>query len=119
MSYIRCLSNPEGLYIWGDGKYANFTLASEPNFLDKIVQIPQKTFDNLLKKYIKNYGDNVNYRGASIKVVWVKTGKLHPKAMWEIIGKYDTDMKIRLSYKNWHIDMWLVTWEYITKRYKK
>jgi len=114
MSYIRYLSNPEGLYIWGDGKNVNFTLASEK----EILTMPQKTFDKLIKKYIKSYGDDISYRGASIKEVFVKNNKMNPKPFWKIVGKYDGNYQMRLSYKNWHIDMWLVTWEYIINHNK-
>jgi len=117
MSYIRCLSNPEELYIWGDGKYANFSSSIRKKFPDTLYKMPQKTFDNLLKKY-KFKGDT-RYKGARIREVFVKNGKLNPKCVWKLVGKYDGNFKMRLSYKKWHIDMWLVTWEYIVRHREK
>ena len=115
MSYIRCLSNPEGLYIWGDGKYINIAKGGED-----LKYIPQLTFDGLLRKYHREgswcvQGYPITYRGATIEEVHIESNKK--------ITKFEKELKFRLgifqyrlSYKDWHIDMWQVTWEHIAKR---
>ncbi len=115
MSYIRCLSNPEGLYIWGDGK--NINIAKDG---DDLKYIPQRTFDGLLKKYhregswcVEDYP--IRYRGAIIEEVFIESGKKQTKIEKQLKIK-DGIFQYRLSYKNWYIDMWQVTWEHITKR---
>jgi hypothetical protein len=53
MSYIRCLSNPEGLYIWGErGGRVAISVGSEP----EIHYVPTRNFEAVLKKYVKDYG---------------------------------------------------------------
>lgn len=109
MSYIRCLSNPEGIYIWGDGKQTNITIADTG--IHKY--IPQKIFDGLLKKYNKQFGSTpIKYRGAKIDEIFVESGKKQTKIEKQL-GIKDGKYQYRLSYKNWYIDMWQVTWEHI------
>lgn len=99
MSYIRSTSNPEGLYIWGDGKTVTITKGPKT-----IGYIPTNIFHGLIKKYNQNfYPDECSYKGASIKEVH--------------IGK---NFKVQLSYDNWKVNMWDVTWHYIVSvNYKK
>jgi hypothetical protein len=102
MSFIRSGSNPEGLYVWGDGTNINIT-ADETH--GKIRTIPQTIFEPLAKKYCRNSGEAITLSGASIQEIWVKNRKRN-------------ELKVRLSYKDWSIHMWEVTWEYIIRRYK-
>jgi hypothetical protein len=120
MSYIRSTSNPERLYIWGDGKDVHIVTK---NFYE---HISQKTFDGFLLKYHKEYGDVVTYKGISIKEVWVvkkhkcnKWCKMKNKKTGKLIFGCPVDLKIRLSYKDWHFDMWEVTWKYIANHNKQ
>jgi len=55
MSYIRCLSNPENLYIWGGEKQIYIAKGGNKTLLI----IPQKIFEGLIKKYHRNFGDNI------------------------------------------------------------
>ena len=114
MSYIRSTSNLEGLYIWGDGKDANISKGGD---LDRIRKIPQRIFDGLCKKYYKSFGANTKYKGASVKEIFVKSGKKQTK-LEKMLGIEDGEFQTRLSYKDWYIDMWRVTWEYIARRYR-
>jgi hypothetical protein len=98
MSYIRSGSNPEKLYIWGDG--INFYI--EEGFNDSKV-IPKKIFIGLIKKWLKNNWEDTTFKDASVKEVWVTDDKTNEK-----------ESKIELSYDGWKIHMWLVTWVYIT-----
>ena len=98
MSYIRCLSNPEGLYIWSDGESVTITGKNIPLFYS----IQEKIFDGLIKKYNKNKGwlcgesEAIKYKGA----------KLFENA----------DFKVVLSYKDWSVSMFFVTWAYIASK---
>jgi hypothetical protein len=147
MSYIRCLSNPEGLYIWHD---INGQIAIS-QYGSNIKWIPYRTFNGLIKKWNRNYWEYpCKYGLANLEEVWIPTqSKISvfingiisiilspyyyhkfniewkfPKpsefknqieaykiAYFHRAGKY----QIRLSYNDWHIDMWDVTWSYIAK----
>lgn len=90
MSYIRSTSNPEALYIWGDNK--EITVVKGPTIVG---YMPISVFNGLIKKYHKHF-DDCSYKGAEVKDV--KVGK---------------NFKIRLSYGDWSVNMWDVTWSYI------
>lgn len=105
MSYIRCLSNPEALYIWGDGDgKVSISVAAEP-----ILRMPTLTFHGLLRKFQENDIDAdevVTFKGA--------TFTLEPTFRWA------------LTYKDWgkkKIVLWETTvWYLITQnnfRWKK
>ena len=120
MSYIRCLSNPEGIYIWGDGQYVNISVGKE-----ELKYIPQKRFDGLLRKCNKYpNSDKIKYCGVQIEETFVKTPKkfwtktdkeiMKDKRLRKVLGE-PGNFKMRLSYQDWYIDMWRVTWEYIVR----
>ncbi len=116
MSYIRCLCNPEGLYIWGDGKYVNITLAGR----ECHECIPEKIFDGLIKKFHKEgswcvQGSPIKYKGATIEEVLIESNKKITKLEKELKFRHG-NFKYRLSYKDWYIDMWQVTWEHVAKK---
>ncbi len=94
MSYIRSSCNPEALYIWGD-KDDNLTVMRA----DKIIgTIPEQIFDGLIKKYIKNNcPEPCSYKGVKIEEIYTNDGNI----------------KTKLSYNNWEVVMWDVTWNYI------
>jgi len=99
MSLIRSISNPEELYIVGDS-LTHYTICMGSEFRKKV---PVDDFDVLMKKWDDDdFGDEDN------EVVKCNGLKIE-------FGKFDSDWKIRLSYEDWFIDMWLVTWEYIVK----
>ena len=87
MSYIRSGSNPEGLYIWGDGETAYIVAGTT-----SIGNMPSKILNNLIKKYKNNQGEECEYKGASIK---------------------EDFNKMKLSYNDWSFTMYYVTWHYI------
>lgn len=96
MSYIRSTSNPESLYIWSNGEYA--TIMKGP---DIIGNIPERTINGLINKYIDdNLPDNCEYEGAKISEEWISLNNSnHPMMV--------------LSYEDWEVIMWDVTWYYI------
>lgn len=94
MNYIRSLTNPEGLYVWRDGRGSvNISEGAKP-----ILKMPVRSFHGLLRHWHENYTNlNVSYKGASLSCT--------------------KDYKWRLKYKNWRrsIVMWEVTLECIAK----
>jgi len=113
MSYIRSSSNPENLYIWGDEEDVYISIGSNV----ELKKVPIKTFNGLLKKYHKNFHKvPCAFKSLKIEEVWVKVddkqyvlGEVGEK----IFDDLKTEVRMKLSYENWHIYMWFVTWEYI------
>lgn len=96
MSYIRAMSNPENLYIWGEGD-GNVSISSGARPWRR--NMPVHTFHEILKRwYASDDRDEkpVKYRGARIEFVT-------PGFKW------------RLSYKGWidPVDMYESTLTYL------
>jgi len=90
MSYIRSISNPEGLYIWGGTQGIEISVGSDP-----LLTIPRHIFRGVLKRWYR-YGENVSYRGARMSQT--------------------PDFKYQLEYKDWEgrsVKAYDVTWTYI------
>jgi len=142
MSYIRCLSNPEGLYVWSDGKFANITHnVKPPHSSGKDFTIPHRVFERVLKRWA-DYHQPAKCAGAVAEELSVdrKIGEVigpfkpcnrgcerqgkafilckpcHAKMMKDIRR---SSYVIRLSYKGNFVNMWRVTWDYMTKRFRK
>lgn len=140
MSYIRCLSNPEGLYAWSDGRTVNISHGvKKPHSSGRSFTIPQGVFDGLLKKWA-NWTEPAMVRGAVAEELHVdeKTGRVIPE--WKPCGrgckpvgkngfipcrrcarKQHKDVRrgrfvVRLSYRSDFVDLWRVTWDYMTRR---
>ena len=95
MSYIRSTSNPEALYIVGTGK--NVEIYRGGRYAHLLPHtIPTRTLKMLLRKWNVGNHDDETYGGARVREIKVKNG-------W----------KIELSYEDWKIRMWPVTWYYI------
>lgn len=114
MSYIRSLTNPEELYIWGDGKDVHVSGKK----IKREITIPEKTFEGLLKKFVKGYWEDCQYQEASIKEVFIKS-KSKPNKIEKMLKLQRGHFQMRLSYKKQSVDIWLVTWIYICQRYIK
>ena len=98
MSYIRSLSNPEGLYIFGNLQGTVEIYHDGP--ISKTM--PLEIFEGLCKAYFDNFGECTEYEGASI-------GE----------EKRDGHFKYVLRYENWEVEMWFVTWSYIARRFDR
>ena len=94
MSYIRSPYNPEGLYIWAqvDG-LCRFMVGPEI-----IGTMPENVSNVLIDMYVENHDEYTEFHDAKVEEVWV-----------------EGELKMRLSYEDWHIDMWDVTWYYIAR----
>lgn len=128
MSYIRCLSNPEGLYIYSDGG----GICIHGNFGDDedFMRVPEKDFHGIGMKYGREYlmGDRpLKFGGITLREVKVVKGTdriytpIHHKKMgihddtrrW--FDKPQTEHKILFSYGGKSFLMWRVTWDYIVR----
>jgi len=110
MSYIRSGSNPEKLYIWGDGENACIAEGSKD-----VWTIPIQTFNSFIRKFHRRSHDYpCQHKGVEIKEVWVDGNGL----AWNSEETLDSHLKrleckVQLSYETHSVIMWDVTWEYI------
>lgn len=112
MSYIRTLSNPEGLYIFGgrDGVEIYVSWKGQPETNGFIGTVPQETWDALCRAYTSwDYDEN---ESLNIDHLWLT---------WDWVEDEDgRNYKAMLGYKSdWILTMWEVTWEYIISRYRR
>lgn len=141
MSYIRCLSNPESLYVWSDGKNANIIHhVKSPHSSGRAFKIPHKSFERVLKLWAQ-YHEPARCAGVIAQELHIdkKTGAVIPpmkpcnrgcnrikngwipcRPCWKEHTKAAKNGKfmIRLSYKKDFVNLWLVTWDYMTNRFK-
>ena len=119
MSYIRCISNPEGLYIWadvsGDAIIAGGTDV-EPGVPEPEGwrRMPNELWDKLLETWVKNWY-------ADVALTMVIDDVKHEVSLIEY-SKAGT--KLLIEYKNdegksWTLDnIWPVTMHYIASRFE-
>jgi hypothetical protein len=131
MSYIRCLSNPEGMYIYGgaDGVWISHNvkppLASKeaddgcsPHFV-----VPSRDFDRLGLKWAKDWAYDEHVRSGKLAAqqvhVYLDTGKPVEKnwanRFFRKGPKRPSAFLIKLSYGRHFVMMWRVTWHYIVQ----
>ena len=124
MSYIRCLSNPEGLYIYGTHKdliciHHNVPapLSSGLNDGQGFFTIPELHFT----KAIKYWKQGRKYCKGGFLVeeehIYLDTGMMVPERTIEnmIAEKRPTSYRIRLQYRSDFVYLWRVTWEYVVR----
>lgn len=111
MSYIRCLGNPERLYIWVD---TSGPIAIHTGRMKDALFIPKRVFLNLMQRFFKDhYNDEpIKFGGAILQPAPYKRPKYvmgHPHKV-----SYD---KWRLTWKEWpegvSVDAYEVTWFYV------
>ena len=106
MSYLRSLSNPEGLYVV-DGRRKKGTI----DFLrdGEIYTMPKYIFDYLMCAWIDGR-ESTHYRGASVFY-----GKDTESNDWKVFVTYNkwADKKIPV------LKMWEVTWSFIVHSHEK
>lgn len=119
MSYIRCISNPEGLYIWADVSGDTIIAGGadvEPGVTEpeQWRRMPIELWDKLLETWVKNWYEDV-------ALTMVIDDVKHEVSLTES-SKAGT--KLLIEYKNdegtsWKLDdIWLVTMHYIASRYE-
>lgn len=120
MSFIRCTSNPERLYVWSGDEGVTINWAGrgapKPPFAkgEEIV-VPWKTFYKAAVQW-DDFQES-NYRGFRVKemhLFW-DTGKLVPGSYDILTAKprRETDFLYRISYKDKFVFVWKVTWAYV------
>jgi hypothetical protein len=107
MSYIRCTSNPENLYVWGDiDGYVHW------NTNDILIRIPQATFDGLMNKVAQQGGyvgmQKLKYRGAKLYEFFQDDN-----TELFVTPQHRDNCKIVLEYEGQEHRIWLVTFEHI------
>lgn len=139
MSYIRCLSNPEALYIWSDGKTVSIWHAvKKPHSSGANFGVPDPIFTRCLKLW-REFHEPATYKGMKVEElsVDVRNAEIIPNQkpcrrgckrvgrngyipckrcharMFRNVRK--SRYVIRLSYGKHFVDMWRVTWDYIAK----
>lgn len=103
MSYIRCLSNPEGLYIW---ESFNGLIISQS--CDNEFKMPVSIFNNMIRLYVKDCGCNENYSYKGCKLVYKPVAPFKDTPM----GKLGV-FKWVLTYKKHRLELWDCTWSHI------
>lgn len=120
MSYIRCTSNPEGLYVWCCNKYCNIWHGDWED--SNKIKIPIKIWNEYEKSFRKNldhiYVSNYNKNRFIIKEVQYckKLGRnLIKKDIRDFLGiyKHPTKFLWQISYKGKLVRVNEVTWHYI------
>lgn len=129
MSYIRCLSNPEGLYVWADTRGTvtlNYNVgkglaspAAKPRDPAQF-SLPRHVFEHVARRWEANGREGpVEFRGCRVEEVYVfrKTGKVVPDEERTIertiMDSRRRETLVRFSYGESFVHMWRVTWAYI------
>ncbi len=96
MSYIRSLSNPEGLYIIASMQGRVEIMGQE----DGILSLPRHVFETILANwYDRDCPDEIRYKGA-----------------WILVGDNLNHFRWRFGYKDlWNLDLYDVTLHYIAQ----
>ena len=124
MSYIRSMSNPEGLYIYANDMGIT-TLMGGPKLPRGVVRyIPTKLWNKLLETWVKNWYEDV-------ALTLVIDGEKHEVSLTQDttdgplkLAGQETGLKLCIEYKNdkgksWKLEnIWPVTMHYIGSRYE-
>jgi hypothetical protein len=125
VSYIRCLSNPEALYIWGDVEgFANICHNVKPPLArpsedgnPSLFKIPTKTFEAVALKWAREFEEDVEIDGFRVRevTVFTATGRIVPAKFDVLRDRRKTEWLIKLSYKRHFVHLWRVTWEAVVR----
>jgi hypothetical protein len=110
MSFIRCLSNPEGLYAFGGKGTMEFywdRKDTECNANQMIV--PWWKFQRAMRRYINSGHDLGKCEGFEIQEWFGR----------RLRGKVLHREKTRLSYKGAYVYLWSATWEYVVHNFQE
>ncbi len=128
MSYIRCLSNPEGLYIWDDGDVVTFSHGVKPPLSSGIKEvgdvarftIPSEIFIKVHARCKQGFWDEpVEVDGMSVRQEYIyldTASKIPSQTITEMCeDKKARGYRIRVQYKEHFVYLWPVTWAYVVK----
>lgn len=128
MSYIRCGSNPEGLYVFESGSGLEFWWTDEKDQQRKVICKPS-TFKQFMKKLFKQdgylYEKPVVHKNISAQEVFVDTTKKKKYKIFKeevyieqmLGGKIKWHIWVCLKIDKIKILMWPVTWRYFYNNY--
>ena len=120
MAYIRSGNNPEALYIWGDGE----TVTVVKGHIT-VGNIPSVILNGLIRKYVDEHEEeDCEYEGAVLSEVWVDSNDVELEKIEKdptiVKGTGSNQAKTRLTYGDWSLIMWGVTWDWIAhNNYKR
>lgn len=129
MSYIRCLSNPDGLYAFINVEgFAEISWGPKPPFAcrdfqktGKPMRVPVRVFENVARKWADGWQDRVSFKGFTAEEIHIyeKTGKVMPGDLKKYLSEFKRGVKtrfvVKLSYKRDWVYLWRVTWEYVAR----
>ena len=122
MSYIRCLSNPEGAYVYRDCSGHVMFSTSRPNNVHW--RIPVRHFNEICRKW-DNYDRPAKYGEFSVSeaIVWQETQQELTEAQLESLKDvhymFDSpprEYKVKVTWKGESEFFWPTTWEIIVGR---
>ena len=132
MSYIRCGSNPEGLYIFGGLKGIE-VYTDRASKKDISWTIPFRHFKEVCKRWDEAFDEDegVKYGDFSCKCVWVNSD-FEEKEVKEVSEHFEKvfkqaieakptvglqlENKVKLTWKGESIYLWDVTWLVVVQR---
>jgi hypothetical protein len=115
MSLIRCLSNPESLYVW-QSVYGNTCFSVDGNRI--YFEIPTKLFETAVRRYLSSndWLETFNYMGIRIETDYIDSdGKKNFGRIKLSYTKYDPTNHKEYFHQ---LIMWDVTWNYMIDRYR-
>ena len=121
MSRIRCLSNPESLYIW-DQDPDDICIAIGKDYVlgYPVRTVPQEVFDAAIGMFDATYDQDIEYKGMTVREVYIYSDDLSyaPKKTLgdlNIDDPRDTRFAIEIAYDEWKLFLWRVTFDYLVK----
>lgn len=129
MSYIRCSSNPERLYIWGPNKNGMIEVCHrvQPPLASKVrkgefpvprMQIPVRIFYSACVRW-DDGDEEISVRGFRVRYLYVyeDTGRVARPSARDMLRPDARPRRfvVRLDYKGAFVYLWRVTWEYVVR----
>lgn len=128
MSFIRCWTNPEGLYVWDDinGYVAiahtlnkPFCSFNDTKFVEDQIQVPRREFYGVCKQWDNSSYKTAKYKDFSAEEVEIfdDNGEIVPEDYDYLNPTHGrkTSYRIKVQYKKEFVYLWRVTWEYVVK----
>jgi hypothetical protein len=134
LSYIRCLSNPEGLYAYGSGDnqvwiHIDETYSSKGH--QGTMSIPQDLLTAAIRAFDEEYDQPIEVGGIRIHEAHVYEDKLEEEVgeNWSGLEQLrrradgeevrSTRFGIKLEYDGKWMLLWRVTWEYFARGFTR
>jgi hypothetical protein len=127
VSYIRCTSNPEGLYVYEQVQGGVVLWGGLPEPLSRFVMAPRgkepavlvmpvRDFRKLALRWLKDFVD-VRVGRLRVREVWIHgpTGRIvsEDRLPANFRKMREHNLHVVLTYGRWRIAMWKVTWDYV------